>query len=468
MNAGGAGLAALRVLLDGGPRAWHLVGIGGVGMAGLARLLHQAGHRVSGSDLHLNAWTDRLAAAGVTVHAGHRADGVPPAAEAVIRSAAVGDDNPEIAAAHARGVSVFRRGEALAALANARDTLAIAGTHGKTTTTAMTAWALRQGGIPAGYALGGESAQLGEIAETGACPWLVAEADESDGTLAHHAPRVGLIANLEFDHAEHFADEAALRACYAAFWRQAAARVVCLDDPGARRLALEAGLPFTGYGFSSDAEVRGESPVSDARGARCRVEIRGRPLGRLHLPVPGRHNLQNALGALALAVHAGLSPEAAREALATFRPVARRFEILLDSPARLVVSDYAHHPTEIRTVVEMARALGRRRLVMLYEPHRPSRTARLGPDFPPAFAGVDHLVLAPVYAASEPPVPGGDAAALAERVRTHGSPPVEVAASLDQAWDLARAALRPGDALLLVGAGEVHRLAARARETVAF
>lgn len=452
---------ALHALLAAGPRRVHLTGIGGVGMAGLAELLRQDGHRVSGSDLSANPWTAHLAARGVGIATGHAAAHLPADAEALVRSTAVGDDNPEVVEARRRGLPVFHRGEALPALANARSTIAVTGTHGKTTTTAMIAWILRHAGVPAGHALGGESAQLGFIAERGAGEWLVAEADESDGTIVHYAPRVAVVTNIEFDHMEHFGSVEELHRCYAIFWKQARARVGCADDPGARRMAAEAGLPFVSYGFSSDAEFHGEQPVSDARGAACRVRVRGRPVGRLHLTVPGRHNLQNALAALAAAREAGLEPEAGLAALAEFRPVARRFDILASSPERVVVSDYAHHPTEIRTVIEMARTLGRRRLVAIYQPHRYTRTAQLGPDFPPAFEGLDHLVLAPVYAASEAPIPGGTSEDLAARVRAHGRTPVELASSLDDAWDRAQAALRFGDALLLVGAGDIARLAGK-------
>lgn len=442
----------------------HCMGIGGIGMAGLAVLLQQRGIPVSGCDVAPGRVTDWLRARGVVVHAGHDPAHLGPDVRGLIRSAAVPEGHPEAAAAAARGLPVYARGLVLPALLRGVPSVAVAGTHGKTTTTAMLARIFQHAGWDPGYAVGGEFGAAGNMAAGGGGRILVVEADESDGTLAAYRPEVAVVTNVEDDHLEHFGDRSALRACFAAFAGQARRTLVCgADDPAAA--ALGAGRPDAmSFGLASGARVRGEDLVEKPLAARLAVRRDGRRLGVLELPVPGRHNALNALAACAAAFACGVDFDACRAALAVFQPARRRFEVVYRGPAGMVISDYAHHPTEIRTVVRSARPLGARRLLAVFQPHRYSRTAALGPEFPPAFEGIDELWLAPVYAASETPVPGGTSADLCRHFNARGGLQPRLCASLDEAWEQVRAARRPGDALLVIGAGDVDRLAWRARD----
>jgi UDP-N-acetylenolpyruvoylglucosamine reductase len=310
--------------------------------------------------------------------------------------------------------------------------------------------------------VGGEVDATGAMAGAGAPDLFVAEGDESDGTLALYAPDIAIVTNIEFDHMEHFADVGAFEACFTAFMRQARRVIFCADDPRAARLA--AAIPgATGYGFSPAAAFRATDP-EEAPGRIAYTLVRdGVPLGRLELPVPGRHNILNSLAVAAAGIALGLSLESLQTAFAGFALPRRRFDRIVDSPGLLVVSDYAHHPSEIRTAVQTARLQGRRRLLAVYQPHRYTRTLALGPDFPPAFEGVDDLTLVPVYEASEKPLEGGTIEDLYRRFRDAGKAP-RLARTLREAWLDLRHRLEPGDLLLVMGAGDVEKIAAWARE----
>ena len=469
--------ALARSLLARGPAAVHFAGVGGVGMAGLAHLLAARGYAVSGCDATPSRITDWLARHGVAVQIGHNVAHITPELAWLVRTPAVAADAPEILAAQARGLPVLARGVVLPALLQTFPfSIAVAGTHGKTTTTAMIAQLLQANGWAPAFAIGGEVDALGGVAAAGQGRHIVVEADESDGTLALYTPDIAVVTNIEFDHMEHFGGEPELVGCFQRFIRQARRVVYGADDPRAAALG-RGGISF---GFAAYADFRAVNVELSARSSSFDVLRRGETLGRLQLPVPGRHNILNALAACAAASEVlqgaeqgpGLLPAGGNTAvppvlgktavfqpLERFCPARRRFEVVSEAGGVLVISDYAHHPTEIRALVAAARGLGRRRLLAVFQPHRYTRTLALGADFPGAFAGVDEVVLAPVYAASEPPLAGGTSHDLARLFAQNGVTRLREVESLDAAWNYLREALRDGDALLVVGAGDVEKIA---------
>jgi UDP-N-acetylmuramate--alanine ligase len=487
--------ATACALLTRGSAAVHFAGIGGVGMAGLAHLLSSRGFTVSGCDSTSGRVTDWLQQHGVSVQLGHDATHITKELAWLVRTPAIAADAPEILAAQARGLPVLARGVVLPALLKHFSfSIAIAGTHGKTTTTAMAAQLLQAAGLAPAFAIGGEVEALGGVAGTGAGQCVVVEADESDGTLALYAPDIAVVTNIEFDHMEHFGGEPELVECFQRFIRQARRVVFCADDP--RAAALCAG--GISYGFADSADFRATHVELTAFTSNFDLLCHGETMARLRLPVPGRHNIQNALAACAVAhaVFQGLetgmagfpkvekkegpvfprlgknhaesskpwkNPLEIFQALEKFCPARRRFEVVSEAGGVLVISDYAHHPTEVRALVAAARGLGRR-LVAVFQPHRYTRTLALGADFPAAFSGVAEVVLAPVYAASEAPLEGGTSRALARHFAQSGVTHLREVESLEAAWFYLREILRDGDVLLVVGAGDVEKIAFWAKD----
>lgn len=456
--------SALR-LLAGAPGAVHLMGAGGVGVAGLARLLQARGWMVTGCDATGGRVADWLVCRGIPVASGHDPAHVrDPAVNWLIRTAAVRPDHPEVAAAEARGLPVNLRGTVLPALLAQGASIAVAGTHGKTTTSAMIAHILRAEGLNPAFCIGGEVEALGGVAAAGAGEWTVAEADESDGTLAWYAPAVAVINNVEFDHMEHFSGVEEFFAVFERFARQARRRLIYGgDDAGAVRAA--ASVPdAVAFGFGPEADLRAADWCAAGFGQTFTLWIDGAPACPVNLPVPGRFNALNALAAIAAAREAGVAPVAAARHLAGFQPARRRMEKFFEGRGLAVYSDYAHHPSEIRALLSAVRTLPHARVWVVFQPHRYTRTLALGRDFPPAFGGVHEVVLVPVYAASEDPLVGGTSGDLLEHFRAAGMDRVRLADSLAAAWNRVRPQLQPGDLLLVVGAGDVEdvaRMAAR-------
>ena len=457
--------AGIRKFLRGKKSCVHMPGICGVGMAGLAFLLKRMGHDVTGCDKspsHLAGW---LRKNGIPVLLGHDPRHIS-GADWIVRSAAVPENIPEIRAARKAGVKIFRRGLVLAALAAESDSICVSGTHGKTTTTAMIAQILTAAGLDPSFAIGGEVASLGGVAGYGKGGMLVAEADESDGTLAFYEPSIAVVTNIEFDHAEHFKNMGEVQECFVRMAKGTRRRIVyCCDDAAAAKLFRKLPRAFS-YGFSPGADLRLSGQSDSAKGVSFRLALNGKSLGRLTLPVPGAHNALNAAAAGAVGLECGVPFSVVARALACFQPVARRFEKKVDSKNLLVISDYAHHPSEIAALLKSARFLRRPRWLAVFQPHRYSRTRALGPMFPPAFMGVDELILCPVYAASEKIISGGTSWDLYERFRQNGKVEVVCANSPDQAWDYLKTKAASGDGILVIGAGDVVRIAARAKKEV--
>ncbi len=454
----------VRQRLDKPGQRAHAMGVCGVGVAGVAWLLAQRGWLVTGCDEApnpvLRVW---LEDAGVRVVRGHDPAHVADGCDLLIRSTAVPWSHPEVRAAEASGALVARRGEVLAALAAGRRSVAICGTHGKTTTACFATQLLRALGAHPSWSIGGYTAGLAGVAGIGDDELMVVEADESDGTLVCYEPEVTVVTNIDLDHLEHFRDFDALQACFETVAARTRGRLVCgADDPVAADLAARHPGAVT-FGFSSRAMLRGENPEWSATASRCRLWWRGRDQGMLELPLPGRHNLLNALAALAAATALGYEPEDLPARMSRLDQLpGRRFEQVAVRGGARIVLDYAHHPAEIEALVSMARLQNPRRLLVLFQPHRYSRSAALGPRFPHAFAGVDKLILAPVYAASEQAVEGGRAEDLYRAFRSGARKDVPVpflAGSLRQAWEALKVDLRAGDLLLLVGAGDIDIVA---------
>ena len=465
-DAGGARerVDEIARLIRGGRGHVHLVGIGGFGMAGLAVHLRARGLDVSGCELVPGRISDWVTAHGIRVAAGHDAAHLGAGVDWVVRSTAVRDDLPEVRAALERSIPVYHRGFVLPALLRDRLSIAVSGTHGKTTTSAMIAHVLHAAGREPGFCIGGEVTALGGVAAPGRGDVLVVEADESDGTVMLYDPDVAVITNIEFDHMEHFETEEMLYRCFEVFARNARRRLIyCADDPRAREIGRR--IPgAVSYGFGGDADVRGSDITVGAERSEFAVRAKGQPVSRFSLPVGGMHHVMNALGACAAALDVGLSIEDVRSGLSKFRHARRRFEKMAERNGVLVISDYAHHPTEIHALVATAAMMPHGRLRAVFQPHRYSRTRALGGDFPGAFRGVDELLLVPVYAASETPIKGGTSADLMKRFEDSGFDGVRLLASLKEAWEYLRATLAPGDVLLIVGAGDVEQMGSWARD----
>ncbi|MFC1461178.1 UDP-N-acetylmuramate--L-alanine ligase [Verrucomicrobiota bacterium] len=457
---------ALQRLLNAKAGHIHLVGACGVGMAGLAFHLSERGFQVSGCDIscnHLAAWLEEC---GIPVACGHNPAHLS-GVDCVVRSTAVCLTHPEVSAASASGVPVFRRGHVLASLLTEFSSVLVSGTHGKTTIASMIVQVLRTCGVTPAFCIGGESEKLGGVAGSGESGVMVVEADESDGTLAYYESDIAVISNIEFDHAEYFESVEALVSCFESMAQRVKTRLVfCADDPRARLLCEGMEKAFS-YGLGSSADLRATDVVETGAGTKFRVRLRGSDQGELSVPVPGRHNVLNALAACAVAIEKNVPFSDIREGLSGFEPVRRRFERIVENDEVLVVSDYAHHPSEVAALKESAGLLDRSRWLAVFQPHRFSRTCALGADFPPAFEGMDELVLVPVYAASEESVPGGTSWDLYRRFREAGKTNTTCASCLSQAWDYLRRALRKGDGLLIIGAGDVAEIAEWARTAFA-
>src|SRR5262245_16489136 len=438
------------------PRRVHVVGVGGAGMSAIATVLARMGHRVTGSDLKESRGLERLRLLGVRAEVGHRAENLPADAEAVVVSTAIPNTNAEVRAAIERGLPVLRRADALRALTATRRTIAVAGSHAKTTTSSMLALILRAAGWHPSFIIGGELNEVGTNAAYDEGEWLVVEADESDGTFLELAPEAAIVTNVEPDHLDHYGGFPDLTAAFEQFFtRIPGARVVCADDPVTRALA-RAHEGTASYGFDADATYRIVSYEGDRSGSRFTVVHDGRDLGAVELPVPGRHNAANATGATALALELGAPFNAAVEAMRGFGGVARRFQFRGEIDGVTLVDDYAHIPGEISAMIDAAREGGWRRVIVVFQPHRYTRTARLWRDFPHAFTGADQVVLTDVYAANETPRPGiSGRLILGAVLDAHPAFPVVYLPRRTDVVEHALRLARPGDVVLTLGAGDL-------------
>lgn len=437
------------------PRRVHIVGVGGAGMSAIALLLVRMGHTVSGSDIKHTATLERLRAAGVEVHEGNRAEHVPPTADAVVYSTAVARTNVELRAADAAGVAVLHRADALAAITTTRRTVAVAGSHGKTTCASMLALILRAAGWAPSFVIGGEVNEVGTNAAYGEGEWLIVEADESDGTFLRVVAEAALVTNLEPDHLDHYGG---FRGLIDAFERFVDAvpgpLVMCADDVETARLAAAQPRVRT-YGFAPEANYRIVDERLDGTNCSFSLEVDGVRRGELAVPI-GVRATTNAAGAAAIALELGVEMPAIQRALAGFGGVARRFQFRGERAGVTFIDDYAHLPSEVSAAIETARQGGWRRVIAVFQPHRYSRTATIGPQFADAFTAADAVVLTDVYPAGEQPVPGVTGRVVLYAVLDrHPALPI---AYLPRRADLATVPARlagPGDLVLTLGAGDL-------------
>lgn len=435
---------------------YHLIGIGGAGMSGLARLLVEAGHQVQGSDQKDSQRLEALRTLGVRAFVGHAAQHLD-GAERVVVSTAIAPTNPELEEAHRRALQVEHRARVLAQILEGRRLIAVSGTHGKTTTTSMLALVLVDAGLDPGYMVGAEVAQLGSSARLGRGP-VVAEVDESDRSLLHFHPDVAVVTNVEPDHLEHYGSFEAIVDTFRQFTAQirpGGLAVLCSDDPHAAVLGRVAPAAVT-YGLDAPGDLSAAEVTLEVEGSRFTVVHRteGR-LGGVTLQVPGRHNIANALAVIAVARYLGVPFDLAARSLAAYRGAERRFQTVAEVGGVRVIDDYAHHPTEIRATLAAARS-HRGRLVVVFQPHRYTRTQRLTSEFARAFGDADLLFLTDIYAADEEPIPGVTGEALALAVREHRSGPVFYEPDRAHLVEQLCGILKPGDWLLTVGAGDVN------------
>ncbi|HEX9396120.1 MAG TPA: UDP-N-acetylmuramate--L-alanine ligase [Burkholderiales bacterium] len=447
----------------------HFVGIGGAGMSGIAEVLVNLGYQVSGSDLASNAATRRLARLGAKVYRAHAASHVN-GADAVVVSSAVQADNAEVAMAHARHIPVVPRALMLAELMRLKSGIAIAGTHGKTTTTSLVASVLAEGGLDPTFVIGGRLNAAGSNARLGAGDFIVVEADESDGSFLQLQPVIAVVTNIDADHMDTYQhDFARLRRAFAQFLQNLpfyGSAVLCADDPNVREILPLVSKPVVTYGTTEDCALRAEAIEHDRGRMRFRVQRRKGKALEVTLNLPGRHNVLNALAAIAVGLEVGIADKAILKALARFRGVGRRFqasEVPLDGGgAFTLVDDYGHHPAEMAATLEAARgAFPGRRIVLAFQPHRYTRTRDLFDDFVRVLSTADVLLLAEVYAAGEPVIAAADGRSLEKALRAAGRADPVFVADIAAMPAAIRGVARDGDVVLTMGAGSIGNVSAR-------
>ncbi|MAS11188.1 MAG: UDP-N-acetylmuramate--L-alanine ligase [Salinisphaera sp.] len=451
----------------------HMVGIGGVGMAGIASVLLNLGYNVTGSDIKDGVTTQALAAQGATIFIGHVAENVE-GADVVVVSTAVAADNPEVVTAHDRLVPVVRRAEMLAELMRFRYGIAVAGTHGKTTTTSLVAALLAGGGLDPTFIVGGKVLGANSNARLGEGPYLVAEADESDASFLLLTPMMAIVTNIDADHLETYGGEfSRLTDTFVEFLHHLpfyGLAVLCADDPVVRSILPDVGRPIVTYGIEHDADIMAENLTFDGTGTRFTLRRAGHDGYDVHLNLPGKHNVLNALAAAAVAHELGVDMPAIGQALSQFAGIGRRCEvhgeITVGARQVLLVDDYGHHPRELVSIIGAARnAWSDRRLVVVFQPHRFSRTRDLFDDFCQVLAELDVLVLCEVYAAGETPVANADGRALARGVRARGKVDPVFVDDVQRLGEVLPGILRDGDVLLTLGAGDIGAVAQQMART---
>ncbi len=453
----------------------HFVGIGGIGMSGIAEVMHNLGYKVQGSDVADGYVIEALRSRGISIAIGHDAANLNDAA-VVVTSTAIKRANPEVASAYERRIPVVRRAEMLAELMRLKSTVAVAGTHGKTTTTSMIAAMLDAGGVDPTVINGGIINSYGSNARLGASDWMVVEADESDGSFLRLDGTIAVVTNIDPEHLDHYGDFERVKDAFVEFIENVpfyGAAILCLDHPEVQAL-----LPrvrdrrIVTYGFSAQADVRGVNVVPGAGGNRFEVIIRHRDgstrsIEDVSLPMAGRHNVQNALAAIAVAIELGLDDATIQKGFAAFGGVKRRFTIVGETGGVTIIDDYAHHPVEIRAVLSAARETVAGRVIAVVQPHRYSRLGGLMDDFAQAFNDADVVYVAPVYAAGEASVEGVSAGALVDRLKERGHRAAAEVADVDALAAVLAEEAVAGDMVVCLGAGDITKWAAGLADAIA-
>jgi UDP-N-acetylmuramate--alanine ligase len=438
----------------------HFVGIGGIGMSGIAEVLLNLGYKVSGSDMKDTDTTERLKQLGGEVFIGHRAENIT-SPHVVVISSAVKKDNVEVAAAREKQIPVIPRAEMLAELMRLKYGVAIAGAHGKTTTTSMVATVLAAGGIDPTVVIGGKLNSLGTNAKLGQGEFLVAEADESDGSFLKLTPTIAVVTTIDEEHLDYYQDINEIKDAFLEFINKVpfyGVAVLCLDEGHIQSLIPSVQKRYLTYGMSTQADYQAKEVSLQPLGSRFKVAHHGQDLGWFELAIPGIHNVSNSIAAIVVARELDVDLEVIRRALKEFSGVQRRFQIKGEAGGILVVDDYGHHPTEIKATLAAAKAAPGRRVVAVFQPHRYSRTQHLLKEFFTAFNQADTVVIMEIYAAGEQPIPGVSGQAIYEGIKRHGHKDAVFIADRDKVVDHLAGVLRKGDLVLTLGAGDVWKL----------
>ncbi len=438
----------------------HFVGIGGIGMSGIAEVLLNLGYRVSGSDIRESDTTERLRKLGGDISIGHRAENIT-APHVVVTSSAVTRDNVEVIAAREKQIPVIPRAEMLAELMRLKYGVAIAGAHGKTTTTSMVATVLAAGGIDPTVVIGGKLNSLGTNAKLGQGDFLVAEADESDGSFLKLSPTIAVVTTIDAEHLDYYSDIDEIKDAFLAFINKVpfyGVSVLCLDQPHIQALIPKVEKRYQTYGTSLQADYQAREISLRPLGSRFKVIHHGQDLGGFELSVPGVHNINNSLAAIAVARELEIELDVIRKALKDFSGVQRRFQIKGEVGGIIVVDDYGHHPTEVRATLAAAASGLERRVVVVFQPHRYTRTQHLLEEFFTAFNQADKLVVMDIYAAGEKPIPGVSGKALYEGIKKYGHRDVTYVPDKEKVVGYMLNVLRKGDLVITLGAGDVWKI----------
>ena len=439
----------------------HFVGIGGIGMSGIAELLLNLGYTVSGSDLKSSEITERLKRFGGLILKGHAEDHVGNA-DVVVVSSAVDADNPEVRAARQASIPVIPRAEMLAELMRLKYSIAVAGAHGKTTTTSIVSAVLDRGGLDPTVVIGGKLKSIGTNARLGEGDFIVAEADESDGSFLKMSPTIAVVTNIDREHLDHYPDLDAIKSAFLEFIDRIpfyGLAVLCLDNESVQSLIPEIKKRYTTYGMSTQADVQARNLIFEGLRSRFTLHHQGEPLGDIRLNLPGIHNVYNAMASVAVGFELGIPFETVKAALETVEGVQRRLEIKGDVNGITIVDDYGHHPTEIKTTLQAAKeAWPDRRMVVVFQPHRYSRTRALFDEFTRSFYQSDVLLVLPIYSAGENVIEGVDSNSMCDGIRQHGHKEVICKDTIAAAVAGLKDILVPGDILLTLGAGDVWKV----------
>ena len=437
----------------------HFVGIGGIGMSGIAEVLLNLGFKVTGSDLRKTDTTERLEQLGARVFYGHKAENVEDT-DVVVVSSAVKADNPEVLKAREQFIPVIQRAEMLAELMRMKYSIAVAGAHGKTTTTSLVSSILGHAGIDPTCVIGGKLKSLGSNAKLGGSKYLVAEADESDGTFLLLYPTIAVVTNIDLEHLDFYKDINEIKAAFLTFLNKVpfyGVNIICIDNANLQSLIPSLKRRYMTYGLSKQADLRAENITYNGFETSFKVIYREYGLGDISLTLPGIHNVRNALAAIGVSIELDIPFETIRDALKEFSGIQRRLEIKWDGEIKLI-DDYGHHPTEIRATLSAVRSMWKGRVVVVFQPHRYTRTRALMDEFVTSFNEADLLILTEIYAASEEKIEGVSGQILADRIKASGHRNVMFAPTKEDAAELVLQNAKPGDVVITLGAGDVNRI----------
>ncbi|MDR2019108.1 MAG: UDP-N-acetylmuramate--L-alanine ligase [Syntrophobacterales bacterium] len=437
----------------------HFVGIGGIGMSGIAEVLLNLGFKVTGSDLRKTDTTERLERMGARIFQGHRVENVEDA-DVVVVSSAVKTDNPEVLKAREQFVPVIQRAEMLAELMRMKYSIAVAGAHGKTTTTSLVSSILGYAGIDPTCVIGGKLKSLGSNAKLGDSKYLVAEADESDGTFLLLFPTIAVVTNIDLEHLDFYKDITEIKSAFLTFLNKVpfyGLDIICIDNANLQSLIPSLKRRYMTYGLSKQADLRAENITYNGFQTTFKVIYREYGLGDISLTLPGIHNVRNTLAAIGVAIELDIPFEAIRDALKDFSGIQRRLEVKWDGSIKLI-DDYGHHPTEIRATLSAVRSMWKGRVVVIFQPHRYTRTSALMDEFVTSFNEADLLIVTEIYAASEEKIEGVSGYILAEKIKASGHKNVMFAPSKEDAAELVLQNAKPGDVVITLGAGDVNKI----------